>query len=305
MIAQNLQKLDNFTLSITQNNPFTNVYGTARSILALGTCLTLIVNPVEHLFFASSLARMGNTSDLFGISLFTVLDNHLELARILAIIALLLVISGYRPRLTGILHWYITFSFYADCSNIDGGDHLANVLSFLLIPICLADNRVWHWKNSTTLVVREIPNLIAWVVGLVVRIQVCMIYFQAGVGKIPVEEWANGTAFYYWFTHHYHGADTWLKKLLLPILQTSWGVVSITWGGIIFEVFLFLAIVMPKNDKRRHYLLISGLVFHLSIVLVHGLVSFFFSMAAALILYLRPLDKPFKLNLPLKYGNVK
>ncbi len=300
MIAQQLQKIDKFALGIIQNSPFTNVYGTARSILALGTCLTLIVNPVEHLFFASSLARMGNTSGLFTISLFTVLANHLELARMLAIMSLLLVISGYRPRLTGILHWYITFSFYADCSDIDGGDHLANVLSFLLIPICLTDNRTWHWQPTNSVVVRELPNLIAWIVGLVLRIQVCMIYFQAGIGKIPVEEWANGTAFYYWFTHHYHGADTWLKNLLLPILQTSWGVVSITWGTIIFEIFLFLAIVMPKNDKRRHYLLISGLIFHISIILVHGLVSFFFSMAAALILYLRPLDKPFNFKISLR-----
>lgn len=92
-------------------------------------------------------------------------------------------------------------------------------------------------------------------------------------------------------------ADDWLKNLLLPFFQTSWGVVLITWGTIIFEVLLFTAIVMKKDDKRRHYLLVAGLLFHFSIILVHGLVSFFFSTAAALILYLRPLDKPFNFKL--------
>jgi antimicrobial peptide system SdpB family protein len=295
-----LQKLDNLATQIAKPNPFTNVYGLARSILACGTFLTLLANSSENLFFAEGLARMGNTSSLHNISLFTILSENLEIARIIAIFALLLVISGYRPRFTGLLHWYITFSFYTDCSDIDGGDHLANVLSFLLIPICLSDNRVWHWQQSTIDLQtkkQEIANIIAWLIGFVIRLQVCMIYFHAGIGKMSEEEWKNGTAFYYWFTHNYHGADTWLKDLLLPFIQTSWGVTSITWGTFIFELLLFLAIVMKKDDKRRHYLLVSGLIFHSSIILVHGLVSFFFSMAAALILYLRPLDKPFNFKI--------
>jgi antimicrobial peptide system SdpB family protein len=295
-----LQKLNKWAENIAEPNPFTNVYGLARSILATGTLLTLLCNSTTNLFFADGLVRMSNKNSLLDIGLFTIFSEHLEIAKIIAIFVLLLVISGYRPRITGILHWYITFSFYADCSNIDGGDHLANVLSFLLIPICLSDNRVWHWQNNTTVLQTEkqkIANLIAWLAGFVIRLQVCIVYFQAGVAKIPEEEWKNGTAFYYWFIHTYHGADTWLKNLFLPILQTSWGVTSITWGTIIFEILLFLAIVMKKDDKRRHYLLISGLLFHFSIVLVHGLVSFFFSIAAGLILYLRPLDKSFNFKI--------
>jgi hypothetical protein len=44
--------------------------------------------------------------------------------------------------------------------------------------------------------------------------------------------------------------------------------------------------------------LVVGLVFHFSILVLHGLFSFFFSIVAALILYLYPLNKPidFKLN---------
>ncbi len=40
-----------------------------------------------------------------------------------------------------------------------------------------------------------------------------------------------------------------------------------------------------------------GLLFHFSIVIVHGLVSFFFATAGALILYLHPIDKAFNSQL--------
>jgi len=59
----------------------------------------------------------------------------------------------------------------------------------------------------------------------------------------------------------------------------------------IFEVILGMAIMMTRNNYNWKILLVAAISFHFGIVIVHGLISFFFSMASALILYLFPLNK--------------
>gem|GEM_PF-5738772 len=58
----------------------------------------------------------------------------------------------------------------------------------------------------------------------------------------------------------------------------------INWSVIIFELTLFGAFFMPP--KRRVFLLLPALCFHFLILVLHGLVSFFFSAAGLLIIYL-------------------
>ena len=53
----------------------------------------------------------------------------------------------------------------------------------------------------------------------------------------------------------------------------------------IFELCLF-GCLFSSNQKFRKTFLILGLLFHGLILITHGLVTFYFSMAAALILYL-------------------
>jgi hypothetical protein len=49
------------------------------------------------------------------------------------------------------------------------------------------------------------------------------------------------------------------------------------------------------NKRYWHYLLVMGISFHVMIIIVHGLPTFFMAMASALVLFLRPFDEPFKL----------
>ncbi len=63
---------------------------------------------------------------------------------------------------------------------------------------------------------------------------------------------------------------------------------SITiWGTIIFELIVFAGLFMDKRFKK--WLLVGGILFHFFTVIIHGLASFFFTMTAALILYLIPI----------------
>ncbi len=68
---------------------------------------------------------------------------------------------------------------------------------------------------------------------------------------------------------------------------------AVTWGVILLDLLLFITVAIDRRWWPP--LLVLGLAFHSGIVLVHGLVSFFFAMAGALLLYLRATDRPFTL----------
>jgi antimicrobial peptide system SdpB family protein len=270
-----------------------NSYNLGRTILAIGTLLTLLVNSNYTLFGNQFISY--NTTSIYDYTLFNLLENNLMIAKIISIVVLIIVISGYYPKLTGILHFYVTFSFFVACDIIDGGDHIASNLTLLLLPITLLDNSKNHWFKSL-----QIKNKVSLVVYcsfyLLICIQVSVIYFHAFVGKLYIEEWIDGTDTYYWFTHTYFGINDIFVDSVKYILSYPIIVVLITWGTLFFEFLLSSAIFMKKNNKIRYSLLVFGILFHFSILIIHGLVSFFFTMTAALILYLLPFNTNYKLQ---------
>jgi antimicrobial peptide system SdpB family protein len=121
---------------------------------------------------------------------------------------------------------------------------------------------------------------------IVIRLQVSILYLNAGIAKLKVDEWVNGTALYYWFQNPVVGLDTFLKPIVLNLFESPLIVSLCTWMVIGFEIFLSSALVMPKRYWKA--LLVMGLSFHFIIAIFHGLISFGFAMSAALVLYLRP-----------------
>ncbi|MRM86444.1 hypothetical protein D1002_11255 [Riemerella anatipestifer] len=76
-------------------------------------------------------------------------------------------------------------------------------------------------------------------------------------------------------------------------LTNSIFVTGITYGVLILELLLFLALC--SNRKYKIVMLYIALLFHFSIIIFHGIFSFFFSISAALILYLYPTHQNLKL----------
>ena len=220
------------------------------------------------------------------LNLFFLLSDNLIAAKIISIIILLSVISGYLPQVTGVLHWYVTYSFFSACSLIDGGDHVSSILTLLLIPITLTDSRINHWKNIVYKI-SVLNALIAKIFYTLIKIQVCAIYFHAFVGKISIDEWLNGTATYYWLTHEFFGINETIRPIYIYILSNAFIVTLTTWGTLVIEFFLSSAIFI-NNRKTKIYLFLLGVIFHFTILVTHSLVSFFFAMSASLVLYLLP-----------------
>ena len=82
-------------------------------------------------------------------SLFCIGNSHeyLDARRWLAVAALLVVASGFRPRVTAIVHTWIVFSVSASVTFPDGGDAIALIVVLLITPMCLADPRPWQWAR--------------------------------------------------------------------------------------------------------------------------------------------------------------
>lgn len=121
-----------------------------------------------------------------------------------------------------------------------------------------------------------------------------MIYLDAAVSKLNVPEWVDGTAMYYWVLSSFTGAPSYLRPLLTPFVESDL-VALLTWAVIISELLLAGALFLPNS--RWKPVLLLGSALHISIIFVLGIASFSIAMFGALILYLHPFEKEFRLPL--------
>jgi len=281
-------------------DPWTNVYGVARTLIATAALVTLLLNPTSTLFHPA----VGTPSGLhcgpdgpLGFGLFC-MPLGLEALRWLAIAGLALVASGWRPRITGVLHWWIQASLFWNPVLADGGEQISMILSLLLVPVTLMDSRKWHWSR------REAPanptdgelarRLVALVALVAVRIQMAAVYFHASAGKLKVEEWVDGSVLYYWFIHDTFGSAGLRADLLWPIFTHPMLSALATWSVVIGEALLAAGLLVDRRYWK--YFFWSGFAFHLGITVLHGLPAFAMAMWAGLLLMYRPVDQPLDLR---------
>jgi antimicrobial peptide system SdpB family protein len=266
---------------------WTNVAGAARSTLALASFMTLLTNPApvwtsDHSGLLAGAIRSFGLFNLFGVT-------GIDWARMIGMLVLLVVASGWRPRLTAIPHWWVTASIAHSCLVPDGGDVLAANLTLLLIPLALTDKRQFHWQASSESGEEvSIRLFLARTASVALRIQVAVVYLHAAAGKMNITEWINGTAMYYWLIHPAFGLGSGLKRIMVAVLAHPFAVLSLTWSVILLELCLFGALFMPRDWRYRVWPVAVG--FHLMIFAIHGLASFSLTMIAAATLYLVPLD---------------
>jgi antimicrobial peptide system SdpB family protein len=260
------------------------VYGLARSLLALGTAGTLAFTGTEVLFHpVVGAPKAPYCFEASRVSLFCVVPSH-EIARWLGVALLLVVATGWRPSLTALPHWWISFSLQNSATVVDGGDQATAVLTLLLLPLALSDPRKWHWTFPIDERVHSGRQVAGFVGRLMMVIQIAGLNFCAAISKLGVPEWANGTALYYWITDPTFGPPRLLGSLLGHAVLSPTGVVVLTWGTIVLELAIALSLGFPHQIRRA--LVILGIGFHGAIAATMGLVSFGFAMSAALLLYL-------------------
>lgn len=291
--------LNKYSEKLSNTNPFTNVLGFARSALAFCTLLTLLANNWGLLFNPEHINAPVSSSLLDQLNIFNLFSKeYIQIPLIISCVILVTVISGYLPQVTGVLHWWVAMSFWRTSPIIEGGDQLHVILAFLLIPVCLMDNRInhWHKKKNQQQAFFKYRCLAVHLVIQVVQVQMAILYFQAAVDKLFVTEWKDGSAVYYWFTNNIFGIGGSARDVAVQLLSNSVIVSAISWGTIVLEILLFGALF--SNSTYKKIMLYAGIGFHFMIILVHGLPGFFFAMLGGLILYLRPLENEFAWKKP-------
>jgi antimicrobial peptide system SdpB family protein len=277
---------------ILQNNTVT----LARAFLASGTLLTLLFTGVDDLFPVHHLLGLKKSIEgLMHLNLFLWFD-HILIPYLFSIAVLILTILGFFPRYISILHSWVTYSVFYTMLIVEGGDQINTILTFLIIPICLLDSRrnAWHKSNNVN-IKKGFSYYNAKYSLLFITIQMGILYFNAGISKIFAAEWDSGTAVYYWFYDNMFGAPKWLIYIAAPLFTNDIPVTLINWLVILLELSLFVGLFLRQEYK---YLLFTlGIFFHVLVILLHGLPTFFLAMAGGLILLFFQLDKSIKENI--------
>jgi antimicrobial peptide system SdpB family protein len=208
-----------------------------------------------------------------------------NIARPLCVVVMLLVVSGWRPRVTGVLHAWIAVSVAAVITVPDSGDQLAANLALFLLPWTLFDRRRWHWQTERASADASAGAMIAASALVAVQVQVAVVYLHAAIAKFGVAEWVDGTAMYYFLRQPGFAAPSWILTVTDPIVRTAAGVLVLTWTPLVIEVMLGMAWALPPAVRLR-LLLPVGLVFHVAIWLTMGLASFSLTMCSGLLFYL-------------------
>lgn len=266
-----------------------NVYGLSRSLIAGATFVTLLSTPVTEFFFRRRGVPLCES--ICGLGLFSIGRDNLALARVIACVCLVVVASGWRPRITGVVHWWVSASVHWAVYPVDGGDQIAAVLTLLLLPLCLSDQRRWHWSEPLS-PARTTGHAFGAVFLVLTQVQIAGIYLHAAISKMGVTEWIDGTALYYYLQLTGFAGAGYFQPLVKPALQVPAIVAPLTWSVLVLEFALGGALLLPLAIRR--VLLWLGIAFHSLIALTFGLPSFSTVMIAALIILLHPAWKPIR-----------
>lgn len=296
-----MKLIDNIIMRWNKLTPWTNVYGLSRSILAFSTFLTLLLNDVSYLFKPASGMDDYPAKIILKHTFFSFGENNyltLNILKLIALVILFLVIIGWRPRITAIPHWYLMVSLQNNLTVVDGGTQIAAVLTLLMIPIALMDDRKWHWQVSTK--TNLYAKILSFVTYNVIRIQIALLYFDSIVKKLAVDEWIDGTAVYYYINDPIVGFNSFFENISHWFVDSPL-IVLPTWGTLLVQTVLFLALFAPK--KYWPSILVIGIFMHEIFALLLGLVSFSITMTGVLIIYLLPIEN--QLNFSKFYNRFK
>jgi antimicrobial peptide system SdpB family protein len=252
-----------------------------RSALALGTASVLAFSSDAELFISAVGGSGVRCDGVRAVSLWCVTGQGavgLTASRVIALLVLVAVASGFRPRWTCVPHWYVTFGLTAAMAQPNGGDHVAQVATFLLIPVCLADRRRWHWSDPSAL---SSPGRrgAGYAALLVLRIQLAVVYAQAMATKVLEPEWRGGTAMYSVLHHPEYGLPPAVLDRYGALVEGLWLSRALSWSTVAIE--LILAVSILGDARMRRFALVVAAVFHGAIGLTMGLFSFALIMLAA------------------------
>ena len=248
-------------------------YSVLRSVLAFSLLLTVVFNDFHIIYLNEK------------INIFNLISINVQVYKYISIVILLMTISGFIPRITGILHFIITFTFFKTCPFVDGGDQLASNITFFLIPMTLFDKNLTHWKNTKNPFTGLFSKPFFLFSTLIICIQISVVYLHSSIDKLKVSEWQDGTAIWYWFTHESFGASYFILDFLKYCLRNPFIIYSVNWFVIIIELLTAMMLFVPKDKLLPKLLFYICISIHFGVILIHGIFTFSIVMIGCLLFY--------------------
>lgn len=185
--------------------------------------------------------------------------------------------------LLGILKWFSALTLYfllfllkiRNIFLLDGGDNVILVLLPLMVfthsHSFIAEYDRFMVKQTHK--IQAILDIISAYFSYAIIIQLCIIYFFAGVHKLRGEVWQNGTALYYILNTY----DFKIGVLNDWITKSIFRVKFLTWFTIGFQLF-FLFFIWGKISK--YLVIVLGILLHLGIFILMRVDNFSWIMIA-------------------------
>ncbi|MBZ4319757.1 sporulation-delaying protein SdpB family protein [Streptomyces huiliensis] len=258
--------------------------GVGRSLIALAQASILIFTPASHLFVpvGGTETKVDCSSLAQGASLYCLADSaDRQLLNLVLLVVLLVVASGILPRYTTVLHFWASLSIGQSISLPDGGDAVAQVVTFFLMLACINDRRVWHWQRSDGGKSDSVWQGLAWAGWWGVRLQVSYIYLNSALAKLPVDPWTEGSATYYVARMENFGAAGLFADLFRSATSVTIIALLSAWGTIAVECLIAL-LLLRRGFPQAVAAGISACL-HVLIILQLGIVSFGLTMLGAVV----------------------
>lgn len=280
--SYDLQLLTRVQKMVNQSTWIYFPVGLARSVIALGQLSILVATPLAALFVPVAENGSGPRCHFSGNgSIFCIADQlglPLGFAALLVVSILMLSIAGLRPAIVAPLHYWATISISTSVTVPDGGEAAAQIAMFFLMLCSIGDRRKNHWNFTNESFFKWHPPILL-ASYVVLTVQMSWIYIQAGVAKIAVDEWSQGTAVYYVIRDRFFGASSPFDGIMYAVTNNSFTSLALTWGVIFCEITI--GVVLLTQRRYRLYAFCLSFILHGAFALVLGLWSFAIIMIGA------------------------
>jgi antimicrobial peptide system SdpB family protein len=261
-----------------------------RSLIALAQILILVGTDWDKLtptIYSEPEAPTCRAAG--GLSMFCVVPGINDtVIKWIIVLLLIVIVSGFLPLATSIIHAWISLSISTGIGLPDGGEQVAQVLC-LIIPFLYIVHPISNgWKSQSKRPTNGTALAVSTAGWRLLAIQFAFIYLESGISKLSVDDWQNGSAMYYVFRDPSFGSSGWIGEIALYFSDLPLVTALITWGTIVGEVAIGVCILIAGN-RTRLISVIMIVALHVGIIVTIGLWSFGAIMIAGGLLACVPL----------------
>ena len=165
------------------------------------------------------------------------------------IFSLILIIRRVKPLFFSVMAWFIHLMLINSSYLFSyGADYFISFTLFINIFI-----------NFSLIIDKETGDLLHSFIMRFIQIQLCIVYFFAGFGKILGIDWLDGNAI--WYVLNFFGSNT--TDILLSYVDYPIVFKILSWGVLIELVYPFLIFI----PKVRKWIFVMIILIHLSIAI--------------------------------------